>query len=961
MNAGTLGRTLTGGSHAARKLLTPVVAVAVTWLTGGVVAADTSPEILPTNQLITPTAARGSTFAALNPHLPDNPGYVVGQAVTTAISPDGKTLLILTSGYNLVADATGASIPSQSPEFVFVFDISRRTPVQKQALAVPNTFIGLTFAPEGKSFYVSGGIDDDVHVFTSSGGSGAWAESGTPIALGHGGAGNGLFVNVPGFGSAVNAHSAGTDVTRDGKKLVVANFENDSISVVDLVAGAKSADLDLRPGKTDPTQGGVPGGEFPYGVAVKGNRTAYVSSIRDREIDVVDIAGAPKVVARIQVQGNPNKMLLNRAETRLLVASDNADLVYVIDTKSNRIIDAIKTTAPRGLIPGHRLPVGSSPNSLALSPDERTLYVTNAGSNSVAVIGLDDECHGQVDGLIPTGWYPSSVSVSRDGKMLYIVNAKSGTGPNPGECTGTSPSNTFAPGCPASLQNGSSNQYVWQLTKAGFLTLPTPDRHELARLTEIVAHNDGFVHSATAEEAGVMAALHERIKHVIYIVKENRTYDQILGDIKGSNGDPNITQFPRVITPNFHAIASRFVNLDNFYCSGEVSQDGWQWSTAARSSDINDKGTPVDYAGRGTSYDSEGTVRDVNVAFATSAQRQIYDPINPADPDLLPGLRNEVELDGPDGEEGGGYIWNAALRAGKSVRNYGFWIDGTLYGAPASLGGIPVLRDPFTAGVPVSWAATAELLPVTDTFFRSFDTNLPDFWRFKEWEREFDGYVAGNNLPVFEMVRFMEDHMGSFATAIDGVNTPETQQADNDYAVGLLLDKIAHSPYAKDTLVFVLEDDSQDGPDHVDSHRSTGYVAGPFVKQGAVVSTRYTTVNMLRTIEDILGLDHLNLHDGGVHPMADVFDLHQRRWTFDAAPSDILRTSTTLPLPPKPAGAATLPLRPKHDAAWWAAHTSGFDFRVEDRVDAQAFNRILWTGLEGSRPYPTRRGNHERD
>jgi hypothetical protein len=451
-----------------------------------------------------------------------------------------------------------------------------------------------------------------------------------------------------------------------------------------------------------------------------------------------------------------------------------------------------------------------------------------------------------------------------------------------------------------------------------------------------------------------MAALHQRIKHVIYIVKENRTYDQILGDLKASNGDANITQFPQVITPNFHAIATQFVNLDNFYCSGEVSMDGWQWSTASRSSDINDKTVPINYAGRGLSYDSEGAARDVNMAYATSAERHQFNPINPLDPDLLPGLANEVELDGPNGEEGGGYLWNTALRAGKSVRNYGFWEDLTLYSAPAALGGIPLVRDPFSVGLRVAFPATADLLPITDIYFRGFDPAMPDFWRFKEWEREFDGYVTNKNLPQFEMVRFMEDHTGSFSTAIDGVNTPELQQADNDYAVGLLIDKIAHSPYAHDTLIFVLEDDSQDGPDHVDAHRSTGYVAGPFVKQGVVVSTHFSTVNMVRTIEDILGVEHLNLHDGGAHPMAEIFDLHQRKWTFDATPSDILRTSSTLPLPPKPAGATTLPLRPTHNSAWWANHTRGFDFRSEDRVDAQTFNRLLWTGLKGDLlPYPT--------
>jgi DNA-binding beta-propeller fold protein YncE len=921
-------------------------------LTPGMVAAAPARELLPTNQTITPTAARGSRLMSLNPGLPANPEYVVGQAVTSTLSPDGKTLLVLTSGYNRVAAPNGDFIADQSNEYVFVFDVSHGAPVQKQVLQVPNTFMGMAFAPDGKRFFVSGGQDDNVHVYEL--GSSGWAEGGAPVALGHGGAGNGLFSNLPGFGSAVNAESAGLAVTSDGAKLVVANFENDSISIVDVASRTKTGELDLRPGKADPKESGVPGGEFPYWVAVKGKTTAYVSSIRDREVVVIDITGAPKALARIEVQGNPNKMLLNKAGTHLLVASDNADVIYVIDTRTNDILDAIKTTAPRDLLPHGHLPVGSSPNSLALSPDESTLFVTNSGSNSVAVIALDADCHGHVEGLIPTAWFPNSVSVSQDGKVLYVVNGKSNAGPNPTGCTGTSPSNTDAPGCPAALQNGSGNQYVWQLTKAGLLTLPVPHRRELGELTDLVAENNGFIHSATAGERSIMAGLRDRIRHVIYIVKENRTYDQILGDIPGSNGDASITQFPRPITPNFHALADQFVNLDNFRCSGEVSQDGWQWSTAARSSDINDKGTAVNYAGRGTSYDSEGTIRGVNNAFATSIERHAADPINPLDPDLLPGLRNEVELDGPGGEEGEGYIWNAVLRSGKSVRNYGFWVDQTLYSAPVALGGIPLIRDPFAAGVRVSTASTAELLPLTDPYFRSFDTALPDYWRFKEWEREFGDFVASGKLPQFEMVRLMEDHMGSFASAIDGVNTPEIQQADNDYAVGLLIDKVAHSRYAKDTLIFVLEDDSQDGPDHVDAHRSTAYVVGPYVKQGAVISTRYTTVNMLRTIEDVLGLEHMNLHDGGAHPMADLFDLHKGEWTFSAAPSDILRTSTTLPLPPKVAG-RVLPLRSTHPAAWWAAKTQGFDFRQEDRIDAQAFNHILWLGLAGDRPYPNRR------
>jgi DNA-binding beta-propeller fold protein YncE len=918
---------------------------------GLAIPAASSAETLPNMQTITPTAARGSVFVPLNPHLAANPGFTAGQAISTVVSPDGKTLLVLTSGFNRVNDSTGTQIPSQSNEYVFVYDVSNGAPVEKQVLQLPNTFVGIAFAADSRSFFVSGGVDDNVHVFAL--GSSGWVENGSPIALGHGTAGNGLFSNIPGFGSSVNPEAAGLALTADGSKLVVADYENDSISVVDVHAATKTGELDLRPGKSDTTQAGVPGGEFPYGVAVKGDSIAYVSSVRDRQIVVVDISGTPKVVARVRVQGNPNKMILNRAQTRLLVATDNADTIDVIDTRSNQIVHRIKTTAPPGLIPG-RTPVGATPNSLTLSPDERTLYVTNAGMNAVAVIELDDEYRGQVAGLIPTAWYPNAVSLSADGRHLYVANGKSNAGPSPGNCSNASASNTSAPACPPSLQNGSANQYVWQLTKGGLLSLPVPGVFELQRLTQVVAANDGLVRSEDAAQAALMDALHDRIKHVIYIVKENRTYDEILGDSRG-NGDPSIAQFPRAITPNFHAIADQFVNLDAFYCSGEVSMDGWQWSTGARTADLNDKTTPVNYAGRGLSYDSEGTSRDVNMAFGTSAERQQHDPNNPLDPDLLPGTRNDVDLDGPDGEEGAGYIWNAALRAGKSVRNYGFIIDLTLYSAPASLGGIALVRDPFTAGLTVATPAMADLLPLTDPYFRGFDPAFPDFWRFKEWAREFDGYVSSNSLPAFETVRLMEDHTGSFSTAIDGVNTPELQQADNDYAVGLLVDKVAHSPYASDTLIFVLEDDSQDGPDHVDAHRSTGYVVGPYVRHGAVVSTRYATVNMLRTIEDVLDLEHLTLHDGGVAPMTDVFDLRQRSWTYKAEPSDMLRTSTQLPLPPKPAGTAAATLRPRHDAAWWAAQTLGFDFRKEDLVDAQRYNRILWKGLMGDRPYPTKR------
>jgi YVTN family beta-propeller protein len=907
-------------------------------------------ELLPTGQRITPTAAPGSVFRTLNPGLSSDPDFLAGQAVSSAVSPDGKTLMVLTSGFNRLSDADGTAIPEASNEYVFVYDISRGEPVQKQVLQVPNSFVGLAFAPNGKSIVVSGGVDDTVHVFAL--GASGWAESGAPIALGHGGVGNGLWQNVLGVGSSVTPVAAGVAFSADGRKLVVANYENDSISVIDVASRSKVGELDLRPGKRDPAASGTAGGEFPYAVVIRGNQTAYVSSLRDREIVVVDVRSAPRVVGRIPLAGNPGKMLLDRTGARLFVASDNSDTVDVIDTRTERVVRRLQTTAPPGWFGDRKAPVGSSPNGLALSPDERTLYVTNAGSNSVAVLDLG-HAGGTVTGLIPTGWYPNSVSLSADGRRLYVANGKSNAGPNPAQCAGTSANATLASNCPASAQDGGDNEYVWQLTKAGLASIPVPGRHALAELTDTVAANNGFARPTPHSERELLRGLRERIHHVIYIVKENRTYDQILGDLPGSNGDPTLTQFPELITPNFHALARQFVNLDNFHCSGEVSQDGWQWSTAARSSDINDKSTPVGYAGRGTGYDSEGSMRDINPAFATSAERQKYNPNNPGDPDLLPGHRNEVELDGPDGEEGGGYIWSAALRAGKSVRNYGFWVDGILYNQTEALHGIPAIRDPHAEGVQVGIATQAELLPLTDPYFRGFGNELPDLYRFREWEREFDAYAAEGTLPDFELVRFPNDHMGNFDIALDGVNTPETQQADNDYGVGLLVDKIAHSRYADDTLIFVLEDDAQDGPDHVDAHRSPAYVVGPYVKHGAIVSTHYTTVNMLRTIEDVLGLEHLNLHDSGVHAMSDVFDLDQRKWSFGAQPSVALRT-TALPLPPA-ASTTALNWKPTHPAAWWAQATLGFDFRKEDRIDAAAFNRVLWKGLMGERPYPVRR------
>jgi hypothetical protein len=255
--------------------------------------------------------------------------------------------------------------------------------------------------------------------------------------------------------------------------------------------------------------------------------------------------------------------------------------------------------------------------------------------------------------------------------------------------------------------------------------------------------------------------------------------------------------------------------------------------------------------------------------------------------------------------------------------------------------------------------AKAALAPFTAPYFRGFDNNWPDLYRYQEWAREFDQFVAGGNLPALSFVRFMHDHTGNFDTAQFGVNTPEIQVADNDYAVGLLLEKLSKSPYAANTLVFVIEDDAQDGPDHVDAHRSIAFVAGPYVKQGALVSTRYNTVNFVRTIKDVLGIPYFGITDGTAEPMADLFDMTQASWNYSSMVPPILRTATTLPLPVATAS-NSLPdtklnraaSKPRHDAKWWARRMAGQDFDKEDDLDTVSYNRVLWKGMMGRKPYP---------
>ena len=943
------------------------------------------------DQTITPLLPTGAQFQQLNPDLTDDPAWLAGQAATSVVSPDGNTLLVMTSGYNRYFNTSGNSLttfyPPDSEEYVFIYDISTHVPIKKQVLRLPITYFGIVFDPSGTHFYVPGCTTDNVHIVSYNPSSKLWAEDTdpatgqpAPLALGHS-TGLGLSV-VPGVGTiTVNTQvfvypcAAGVAISKTGQTLVVANYYNDSITVftggyghwapVTVQAGApQPTNLDLRPGKALASpMAGTPGGEYPFWVAVAGaepNAVAYISSIRDREIDVVPLtppAGTPyQVTARIPVKGQPNKMTLNNAQTLLYVAEDQTDTVDIIDTDPahtttlNTVIGTIPVIAPPGLLaPGLAPYTGANTNSVTLSPDETTLYVTNGNLNNVAVVSLGGA--GQVVGLIPTGWYPNSVSLSADGAWMYVANAKSPTGPNLQWCYSYGPT-TFLPDC------FPNNQYNPQRIKAGLQSFPVPTS-QLPALTAQVALNDRFASTESSADIATMAAVRNQVKHVIFIIKENRTYDQVLGDLTDpnngnapvGNGYPALVQWGRAITPNLHNLALDFVTLDNFMATSEVSYDGWLWTTAARSPDVTEHQYLLSYSYRGLSLDSEGANRSVNVAIPTVAARIAADPLTPNDPDLLAGQTNTGAPDGPNNEVNTGYLWDAALRAGLTVRSYGFFVDGTCYNEPACQ--IPLAHDPASTNTTVAYSTSVALAPFTDPYFRGFDNNFPDYYRFKEWEREFDTKYAAGGLPNLSLVRLMHDHTGNFSTAIDLVNTPELMQADNDYAVGLLVAKIANSIYAQNTLIFVVEDDAQDGGDHVDSHRTIAFVAGPYVKRRAVVSTAYTTLDLVRTIEEVLGVNQwLNLNDALAHPMTAVFDttLPLTTWPFTAATPSTYLYNTRLPLPILEAG--VIVPKPTHDAKYWARVTKGLDFSDADRVDGALFNRILWKGMMGDKPYP---------
>ncbi len=886
---------------------------------------------------ITPLAAKGAALTAFGKLDPANPASPnISNPSAMVASPDGTLLAVLTSGFNGVSKPDGSTDRVHSTERLMIFRPSARGAATMLAeAALPASFAGLAWSADGKRLAATLGVGDAVALYAWDGKT--LVADGDPIKLGH----------AAGLGLNVKPAAAGV-VWADENRLLIANFFNDSISLVDTAGRRVAAEIDLRPGKIDPAKSGTPGGTYPFHIVMAGPNRAVVSSPRDRELISLAITGDSLAVTnRADTLGQPTA-LLALPDGRVIATGDNQDTLIALADDGASTAEYPIIALP-GLTATGR-PKGLNPNALAMGGDGR-LWVTLAGLNAAAAIDLPrtlasaSGSPAAMDGMVPTGWYPAAVAIA--GGRLAIANFKGLPGPNPGACR-----DSLATDAKSQAACRASGQYVLQLETGSLLTLPPPPAKSLARLTARVAANVAAPTArAVAAAEATMAAMRQRIKNIIYIVKENRTYDQVLGDLRPGNGDPKLALFPISMTPNHHALARQFVTFDNFLDSGEVSSTGWSWSTQARAVDLLERITPVGYGGKGLAYEAEGTNRFVNVALSAE-ERHIANPAVPNDPDLLAGTGDLTATDAPDGAAGAGNLWAAAMAKGLSVRNYGFYGDLSRYDKDAGANRIPRERDPAAKGLRVMWAADKRLDPVTDPYFRSFDQGFPDYWLVEEWKRDWLPRVAAGQTPRLTLIRVDHDHFGDFEEAIDGVNTPDRQMADNDYAIGRIAEAVANSPAAAETLIVIVEDDAQNGGDHVDAHRAPIFMVGPGVRRGAVISTRYTTANMLKTIERLLDLPPLGLNDSIALPMAEAFDPKLvSPWSYSAIWPQPL-DATNLPKPANHvASARPANLPPERSAAWWAQAMAGQDFSAEDKLDADAFNKALWTGLKtGNQP-----------
>ncbi|HJR09504.1 MAG TPA: bifunctional YncE family protein/alkaline phosphatase family protein [Pyrinomonadaceae bacterium] len=843
-------------------------------------------------------------------------------------------------------------------------------------------------------------------------------------------------------------YPTGLAASPDGETLFVANNLDDSFAIISNPASAKPAIMRIDLKRRENPAHNI----YPYGVAALSAPASskvskvYVSCWNDESVAVFSPAGDGAALSYIPVARHPTAMVFNAQRTRLYVVNSNADSVSVIDTLSDREIERINVRLAENAL------TGNSPESIALGADGATLYVANAHSNSIAVVALSAESRGEqprrvekrtrseseeeeresraerevdvergksevnedgvaredkehneahagsdgarsmVRGFLPTGRYPSAVAVV--GRTIFYGNGK-GTGfENSSVVVNNSGREPNAPNDRFPVGTGRPNkqggEYSVPLVSGNIYAVTEPDAAALARYTSQVLRNNGLLDAPRAK----LFRGASPIKHVVYIIKENRTYDQIFGDLERAgngehaDGDPTLAIFganeaakrpnssaSQNITPNARALALRFGLLDRFFVNAEASPDGHNWSTAAFSTDYVDKAYRWDYGDRGRSYDYEGFNRlpDYRPAAANARDRTPLFPRAVTAVELENFLRGYVPYLNRSrdvAEPASLYLWDAAARAGLRYRNYGEFIS--------------TFSEAFVAAVNVNrrrgypdLSPTASAFPTKKSLegnhsltFRNFDQLTPDSIttdsyraaresggqldplistehadaRFRgnsrtgEWLKEFREFVAErkagkpDRMPHLSIVRLPNDHT-------EGLNpnfpTPQFYVAENDYAVGRIVEAVSESPYWQDTAIFVVEDDAQDGPDHVDAHRAPALVISAYNRPGAYIHTFHNTVSLIRTLELLLGLSPMNQLDAMAAPI-DIFREQADLRPFKAILPDVALDNLMTP--------------PARDAstAYWMRRTSEQNLAFADMADPRVLNQIIWFSVRGA-------------
>lgn len=727
-------------------------------------------------------------------------------------SNDGKLLAVTNNGQS------EQSIMLIDP---YTFEISKKT-------VIPKSWFGLAFNNDHSRLFASGGNDNMIRIYDTSDDGLMEVDS--------------VILGVP---WPKKISPTGLILDQQNVNLYVVTKEDSALYKVNLV-NKKIERLFL-------------GHEAYTCTFSKDESVLYVSLWGGSSIAIID-PGRLSILNTIPVGRNPNDLVLTHDGKYLFTSCANDNSVYIIETETLTVIEKLHTAC----FPD--APAGSTPNALAISGDNSRLYVANADNNNLAVFEISEVGESRSLGFIPTGWYPTSVKVVN--RKIWVTNGKGSSsyanpkGPNP------------------YLRSTDSTQYIGGLFKGSLTMIDEPDEYALKVYTEAVYRNTPYSKKLemqyTGEEGNPIPQKvgdPSPIKHVFYIIKENRTYDQVLGDLPEGNGDPGLCLFPEEITPNQHKLARDFVLLDNFYVNAEVSADGHNWSMAAYANDFIEKTWPTSYGGRGGTYDYEGS-------------REIAFPSE-------------------------GFIWDYCRRAGISYRSYGEFVsDGNTR--------VESLREHF------------------DTDFPSYNLSVPDMRRFEKWKEDFDSLLAIDAVPQFSSIRLPNDHT---AGALVGMPTPRAMVAENDQALGKMIEHLSNSSVWKASAVFVLEDDAQNGPDHVDAHRSTAYIASPYAKRNALVKTMYSTTSMLRTIELILGLPPMSQYDAASTPMWACFTASPDLIPFVAldARYDIHEMNT--------------------DENAISRLSASFNLEVMDAAPDDLFSQVIWkavNGLDSEMPAPVR-------